>query len=711
MKKKIISFIFYLGIILQIITLLWSGVMAETSIIQYDTYINSSTSYTAVSGESIKISGKGVVANILLKDITIDKSSEVSVSAIRVENGATVRLTIKGTNNLYSASGCAGISVDETSTLIIEESSNGTLNVYGGLMAAGIGGNAQKNNGTIIINGGTVFAYGGENAGQFADDRGGAGIGGGNNGSGGNITINGGVVTTRGGDTSAGIGGGNDGSAGTIIINGGTINANSGYQGAAIGGQNGSIEINGGDITAHGWAYGAAIGCDGHGSNVSITITGGKIKADSSSFCSAIGGSYSGTSGDIVISGGDIVADGEACGIGKAKSITISGGKINATAEAGGTGIMSSDITITDGVIVANGGSDGAGIGGSKGIINISGGTITAKGGYNGSGIGGKSGSSGGTIIITGGSIKAIPGSEEAQAVGSGANGSESTVTNGVEDVHLVIIKGLVTGSEIRYTCHSNELEYKYIGYGHLYDENLYLYLPNSNDGCPHVNRLINGAINATCCEIGYTGDTWCAECNTKIEIGEDISALGHKEVVLSGKPATCTENGLTEGKKCTVCGIITVKQEEIPALGHDWEYIIGKEPTCTEKGTTEGKECKRCGFVGAEAKKITPLGHDFVIDVEAKDPTCTESGTTEGKHCTRCGYRVEAEEIEPLGHTDNDHDGKCDVCGDTTYIHTAYCKCACHKKGLAKLFFKIGLFFQKIFKKNRICKCGVWHY
>ena len=38
-------------------------------------------------------------------------------------------------------------------------------------------------------------------------------------------------------------------------------------------------------------------------------------------------------------------------------------------------------------------------------------------------------------------------------------------------------------------------------------------------------------------------------------------------------------------------------------------------------------------------------------------------------------------------------------------------CKCACHKKSIAKLFFKIGLIFQKIFKKNRICKCGVWHY
>ena len=41
----------------------------------------------------------------------------------------------------------------------------------------------------------------------------------------------------------------------------------------------------------------------------------------------------------------------------------------------------------------------------------------------------------------------------------------------------------------------------------------------------------------------------------------------------------------------------------------------------------------------------------------------------------------------------------------------SANCSCGCHKKGIAKLFFKIKLFFQKIFKKNRVCKCGVNHY
>ncbi len=41
----------------------------------------------------------------------------------------------------------------------------------------------------------------------------------------------------------------------------------------------------------------------------------------------------------------------------------------------------------------------------------------------------------------------------------------------------------------------------------------------------------------------------------------------------------------------------------------------------------------------------------------------------------------------------------------------SANCNCNCHKKGIARFFFKLILVFQKIFKKNKLCKCGVAHY
>lgn len=41
----------------------------------------------------------------------------------------------------------------------------------------------------------------------------------------------------------------------------------------------------------------------------------------------------------------------------------------------------------------------------------------------------------------------------------------------------------------------------------------------------------------------------------------------------------------------------------------------------------------------------------------------------------------------------------------------TENCSCNCHKNGIAKFFFKLILFFQKIFRTNKECKCGMPHY
>ena len=40
----------------------------------------------------------------------------------------------------------------------------------------------------------------------------------------------------------------------------------------------------------------------------------------------------------------------------------------------------------------------------------------------------------------------------------------------------------------------------------------------------------------------------------------------------------------------------------------------------------------------------------------------------------------------------------------------SAYCTCKCHQSGIANLFFKIILFFQKLFGMNKVCWCGVAH-
>ena len=108
---------------------------------------------------------------------------------------------------------------------------------------------------------------------------------------------------------------------------------------------------------------------------------------------------------------------------------------------------------------------------------------------------------------------------------------------------------------------------------------------------CEHKNTETRNAKAATCTEAGYTGDTYCADCDEKLAEGKVIAAKGHTEVVIPGKAATCTETGLTEGKKCAECDEILVAQEEIPALGHD--FVDGDCSRCDEVLTSRFEDVK----------------------------------------------------------------------------------------------------------------------
>ena len=86
---------------------------------------------------------------------------------------------------------------------------------------------------------------------------------------------------------------------------------------------------------------------------------------------------------------------------------------------------------------------------------------------------------------------------------------------------------------------------------------------------CEHKNTATRNAKEATCTEAGYTGDTYCADCEEKLAEGKVIAAKGHTEVVVPGKSATCTEKGLTEGKKCAECDeILAERRADCPATG-----------------------------------------------------------------------------------------------------------------------------------------------
>ena len=229
--------------------------------------------------------------------ITVDASSSsgeapvnITILGVKINTNNTpfsikgyVNLTVEGENSFQTSADLAGIQVEDDNTLIITESSTGSLTAKGGEYAAGIGGNKNGDGGNITIQGGTVIANGCNGIGgglNFNTDKGYRG----------NITITGGTVTATG--NGAGIGGRFNGKD-EIKITGGTVTAESTGGGAGIGGRSGSsggiITISGGIVTAKGSAFdmyaAAGIGCGTPGDYTdidggTITISGGTVIAE-----------------------------------------------------------------------------------------------------------------------------------------------------------------------------------------------------------------------------------------------------------------------------------------------------------------------------------------------------------------------------------------------------------------------------------------------
>lgn len=188
---------------------------------------------------------------------------------------------------------------------------------------------------------------------------------------------------------------------------------------------------------------------------------------------------------------------------------------------------------------------------------------------------------------------------------------------------------------------------------------------------------------------------------------------LNNKNITTNGNYLVLTFrvlSGATEGKTdVTVLynrGEISNYNEEevifdvIPGkitIGSDAQVCshYGGTSTCTQKAI-----CSACGKEYGTLKD-----HVYSNVVVIRDASCTSAGLI-SYNCV-CGDS-KTENIEATGHRDDNHNGKCDTC---QFDFTDGCACNCHKGGIAGLFFKIILFFQKLFGSNKICNCGVYHY
>ena len=359
---------------------------------------------------------------------------------------------------------------------------------------------------------------------------------------------------------------------------------------------------------------------------------------------------------------------------GNGSDITITGGKVTARGGNYGAGIgggaygNGSDITVTGGEVTANSGNYGAGIGGggwgNGNNISISGGKVTATGGTFAAGIGGGMHRDGNDITISGGEVSAAGGRCGA-GIGGGldARGSGDVTVSG--DAKLKV-RGGKTGDD---------------GQG----------AGIGNGGVRDQNGPVNGTeVEPDICALNPSG---------KIEYyapGSVMTGTPSKTVTNptgdfvwdSGTvttPATCTGKGV---RTYTCTSSSHTKTEDIPALNHSFagqEYVSDNNATCEQDGTKTAK-CVRYGTGGCtETDTVTDtgskLGHFFEVEdyVSNNDATCEQDGTKTAR-CVRYGTGgcmatdTVTDTDSKLGHLFEDYVSN----NDATYAHdgTKTAKC-----------------------------------
>ena len=163
---------------------------------------------------------------------------------------------------------------------------------------------------------------------------------------------------------------------------------------------------------------------------------------------------------------------------------------------------------------------------------------------------------------------------------------------------------------------------------------------------CEHNHgTYIAGAYDPTCTEPGYTGNTYCSECNQLLAYGDTIPANGHSW------SDWLNYDSDTHVRTCTVCG-------EFEQADHDWSNKDGvcKDcgATCEHESWTSGV-CDNCGYVCTHDWDTTKWYHDPNDEAKGHFRVC--------KICGK-GGAGESHDYDTLNRiSDSQHSVVCSAC------------------------------------------------
>ena len=170
-------------------------------------------------------------------------------------------------------------------------------------------------------------------------------------------------------------------------------------------------------------------------------------------------------------------------------------------------------------------------------------------------------------------------------------------------------------------------------------------------DATNHVHTTVKNRKEATCTQTGYTGDTYCTDCNKLLETSKELAALGHDYKATVTKQPTTAEEGIRT-YTCTRCSSsYTESIAKLPDEQHTHNYTgsITKEATCTEAGV----RTYTCSCGDSYTENIPATGHSYVSKV-TKAATTTEEGIMTYT-CSKCGHSY----TQPIAKLESDDSSK----------------------------------------------------
>ena len=135
---------------------------------------------------------------------------------------------------------------------------------------------------------------------------------------------------------------------------------------------------------------------------------------------------------------------------------------------------------------------------------------------------------------------------------------------------------------------------------------------------CKHTSTEVRNQKAATCETAGYTGDTYCKSCNTKLSTGKSIAAKGHSTTTKTQKATASKDGKITI--TCTRCGTTTktvkiAKVSKIKLSKTKYTYNGKKQTPSVTVKDSKGKELK----VNTDYKVKLPSGRKNVGTYEVK--------------------------------------------------------------------------------------------